>query len=63
MSEATASMPGLTKRRALMLNLSGSAVSNVLPLGGVADNRIDIGRATSWNAGSAQRAWFHLTTT
>jgi len=27
-------MPGLTRRRALTLNLTGSAVSNVLPLGG-----------------------------
>jgi putative heme transporter len=30
----TAAMPGLTVRRALTLNLTGSAVSNVLPLGG-----------------------------
>jgi len=30
----TAAMPGLTLRRALTLNLTGSAVSNVLPLGG-----------------------------
>src|SRR5689334_13063305 len=32
----TAAMPGLTHRRALTLNLAGSAISNVLPLGGVA---------------------------
>src|SRR6185369_16932344 len=32
----TASMPGLSHRRALTLNLSGSAVANVLPLGGIA---------------------------
>ena len=30
----TAALPGLTVRRALTLNLTGSALSNVLPLGG-----------------------------
>ncbi len=32
----TAALPGLTSRRALLLNLSGSAVSNLLPFGGAA---------------------------
>lgn len=32
----TAALPGLTHRRALLLSLTGSAVANVLPLGGAA---------------------------
>ena len=32
-----ASLPGLTTRRALALSLSGSAVANLLPLGGAAE--------------------------
>jgi uncharacterized membrane protein YbhN (UPF0104 family) len=44
----TASMPGLTHRRALALNLSGSAVSNVLPLGGVAGTALNLGMVRGW---------------
>jgi uncharacterized membrane protein YbhN (UPF0104 family) len=44
----TASLPGLTHRRALTLNLSGSAVSNVLPLGGVAGSALNLGMLRGW---------------
>ncbi|HTF09930.1 MAG TPA: flippase-like domain-containing protein [Asanoa sp.] len=44
----TASMPGLSHRRALTLNLSGSAVANVLPLGGVAGTVLNLGMVRGW---------------
>jgi uncharacterized membrane protein YbhN (UPF0104 family) len=44
----TASLPGLSHRRALTLNLSGSAVSNVLPLGGVAGTVLNLGMVRGW---------------
>lgn len=44
----TASMPGLSHRRALTLNLSGSAVANVLPLGGVAGTVLNLGMVRAW---------------
>ncbi|MFI5915954.1 YbhN family protein [Dactylosporangium sp. NPDC051541] len=44
----TASLPGLSHRRALTLNLSGSAVSNVLPLGGVAGTALNLGMVRGW---------------
>jgi uncharacterized membrane protein YbhN (UPF0104 family) len=44
----TASMPGLSHRRALTLNLSGSAISNVLPLGGVAGTVLNLGMVRGW---------------
>lgn len=44
----SASMPGLTHGRALLLNLSGSAVSNVLPLGGVAGTALNLAMTRSW---------------
>jgi hypothetical protein len=56
-----ASLPGLTNRRALALNLSGSAVSNVLPLGGVAGTVLNLGMVRGWaTAISTSRAssWF-----
>lgn len=43
-----ASMPGLTHGRALTLNLSGSAVSNVLPLGGLAGTALNLGMIRGW---------------
>ncbi|PPK97640.1 uncharacterized membrane protein YbhN (UPF0104 family) [Kineococcus xinjiangensis] len=50
----TASLPGLTRRRALLLNLSGSAVANVLPLGGAAGVALNAAMTTSW--GHSRRA-------
>lgn len=43
-----ASLPGLTKRRAMSLSLAGSAVSNVLPLGGAAGTGLNLAMVRSW---------------
>lgn len=43
-----ASLPGLTKRQALRLSLAGSAVSNVLPLGGAAGTGLNLAMVRSW---------------
>jgi uncharacterized membrane protein YbhN (UPF0104 family) len=44
----TASLPRLTHLRAFMLNAAGSAVSNVLPLGGAAGVAVTYGMCRSW---------------
>ena len=44
-SVLTASLPGLSHRRALTLNLTGSAVSNLLPGGGAAGALVSLNRA------------------
>lgn len=44
----TASLPGLTHRRALTLNLTGSAVSNVLPLGGAVGTGLNLAMIRAW---------------
>lgn len=44
----SASMPGLSARRALALNLAGSSVANVLPLGGPLSLGLTTGMARSW---------------
>jgi len=44
----TAAMPGLSHRRALLLNLTGSFVSNLLPLGGAAGTVANWRMARSW---------------
>ncbi|MGG5260549.1 lysylphosphatidylglycerol synthase domain-containing protein [Phycicoccus avicenniae] len=49
----TAALPGLSHRRALMLNLSGSCVSNLLPLGGAAGTVLNWRMARAWGFGSA----------
>ena len=43
-----ASLPGLTRLRALTLNLSGSAVSSVLPVGGLAGAALNLSMTRSW---------------
>jgi uncharacterized membrane protein YbhN (UPF0104 family) len=43
-----AALPGLTSRRAWALNLSGSSVSNVLPLGGAAGVGLNYAMLRSW---------------
>jgi len=43
-----ASLPGLTKRRGLTLSLTGSAVSNVLPLGGAAGTGLNFAMTRRW---------------
>ncbi|GGM50072.1 YbhN family protein [Dactylosporangium sucinum] len=54
----TASLPGLTHRRALTLNLSGSAVSNVLPLGGLAGTTLNLGMIRGWGHSNLDFARF-----
>lgn len=44
----TAGMPGLSRRRALTLNLTGSAVSNVVPLGGAVGMGLNYAMTRSW---------------
>ena len=44
----TAAAPGLTHRRALALNLTGSAVSNVVPLGGAAGVELNRRMMRAW---------------
>jgi uncharacterized membrane protein YbhN (UPF0104 family) len=57
-----AAMPGLTHHRALQLNLTGSFVSNLLPLGGAAGTVANWSMARSWGFTSAAFArWAILT--
>jgi uncharacterized membrane protein YbhN (UPF0104 family) len=44
----TASLPGLSRRRALTLNLTGSAVANVVPLGGAFGVALNWAMVRSW---------------
>jgi uncharacterized membrane protein YbhN (UPF0104 family) len=44
----TAALPGLSHRRALTLSLTGSAVANVLPLGGAAGVALNYRMARRW---------------
>lgn len=54
----TASLPGLTRRRALTLNLSGSAVANVLPAGGAAGVGLNFAMVRSWGFSSGRFATY-----
>ncbi|HET7429889.1 MAG TPA: lysylphosphatidylglycerol synthase domain-containing protein [Nocardioides sp.] len=45
----TGAMPGLSHRRALTLSLTGSAVANVLPLGGAAGVALNVRMARAWH--------------
>lgn len=45
---ATAALPDLTHRRALALNLSGSAVSNLVPFGGALGMSLNYAMIRSW---------------
>lgn len=47
----TAAAPGLTRRRALTLNVSGSAVANVVPLGGAAGVELNRRMMKAWGIG------------
>jgi uncharacterized membrane protein YbhN (UPF0104 family) len=58
-----ASLPGLTKRRGLTLSLTGSAVSNVLPLGGAAGTGLNFAMTRRWGFSSAAFAGFLAVTT
>jgi putative heme transporter len=48
----TASLPGLSSRRAIGLNLAGSAVGNTLPLGGAISVGITSSMVRSWGFGT-----------
>lgn len=52
----TAALPGLTHRRALLLNVSGSAVSNLLPFGGAAGVGLGYTMARTWHVPPADFA-------
>ncbi|MEO6020326.1 MAG: lysylphosphatidylglycerol synthase domain-containing protein [Knoellia sp.] len=49
----SAALPGLNHRRAFFLNITGSAVSNVLPLGGAAGSAINLLSARRWGFSTA----------
>ncbi|HVI34699.1 MAG TPA: YbhN family protein [Gaiellales bacterium] len=53
-----ASLPGLGMRRALALNLGGSSVSNVLPLGGAAGVGLNYAMLRSWGYSRTQISSF-----
>lgn len=58
----TAALPTLTHRRALTLSLTGSAVANVLPLGGAAGIALNGRMARQWGYGVDQFAAFTVIT-
>src|SRR3954451_23810800 len=53
-----ASLPGLGMRRALALNLGGSSVSNVLPLGGAAGVGLNYAMLRAWGYSRTQISSF-----
>jgi uncharacterized membrane protein YbhN (UPF0104 family) len=58
-----ASLPGLTKRRGLTLSLTGSAVANVLPLGGAAGTGLNFAMTRRWGFATAAFGGFLAVTT
>ena len=58
----TGALPGLSRRRALTLNLTGSAVANVLPLGGAAGMSLNYAMIRSWRLGTVGFASYTLVT-
>lgn len=56
----TRSLPGLTGPRALRLNLSGVAISSLLPFGGTAGMGVGFAMTRSWGFGSEEFASFAL---
>jgi putative heme transporter len=57
-----ASLPGLSHRRALTLSLTGSAVANVLPLGGAAGVALNYRMTRAWGFTSASFVAFTVVT-
>lgn len=55
----SAALPGLTMRRGLLLNLSGSAVANVMPLGGAVATGLNWKMARTW--GHSNRSFVTFT--
>jgi uncharacterized membrane protein YbhN (UPF0104 family) len=58
----TAALPGLTHRRALLLSLTGSAVANVLPLGGAAGVALNYRMTKQWGFAPARFASYTVVT-
>lgn len=58
-----ASLPGLTKRRGLTLSLTGSAVANVLPLGGAVGTALNFAMIRRWGFDSSAFGAFLAVTT
>lgn len=54
----TSSLPGLSRSRALLLNLSGSAVANIAPFGGAAGVGLNFVMVRSWKFSIASFATF-----
>lgn len=57
-----AALPGLSHRRSLLLNLTGSFVSNLFPLGGAAGTVANYSMARSWGFGRVEFARWALVT-
>lgn len=60
---ATAALPDLTHRQALQLNLSGSAVSNLVPFGGALGMGLNYAMVRSWGHGPGSFGPFTALTT
>jgi uncharacterized membrane protein YbhN (UPF0104 family) len=60
---ATAALPNLTHRQALALNLSGSAVSNLVPFGGALGMGLNYAMVRSWGHGPGSFGPFTALTT
>ncbi|GAA2830378.1 MULTISPECIES: lysylphosphatidylglycerol synthase transmembrane domain-containing protein [Kribbella] len=58
-----ASLPGLSKRRGLTLSLTGSAVANVLPLGGAAGTALNFRMVRRWGFSKGAFGGFLAVTT
>jgi len=58
----TGALPGLTRRRALTLNLTGSAVANTMPFGGAAGMSMNYVMIRSWGVEATGFAAFTLVT-
>lgn len=56
----TGSLPGLSRRRALTLNLTGSAVANVLPFGGAVGMSLNYVMVRAWRQSPTEFAAFTL---
>jgi uncharacterized membrane protein YbhN (UPF0104 family) len=58
----TAALPGLSRQRALNLNLTGSAVANVLPFGGAAGMSLNFLMIRAWGFSASAFSAFTLVT-
>jgi putative heme transporter len=58
----TGALPGLSRRRALTLSLTGSAVANMLPFGGAAGMSLNYAMVRSWRLSAAAFAAFTVVT-